>query len=40
MRTFIDDVLYDIHAGRESWRVITVMSAAALAVTAFVLSSL
>jgi hypothetical protein len=40
MRSFIQDVLYDIHAGRDSWRVITVMSTAALAITAAVLSTL
>jgi len=40
MRTFISDVMYDIHSGRETWRVISVMSAGALAITAFVLSTL
>jgi hypothetical protein len=39
MRTFIDDVLYDIHSGRQSWRVITVMSGAALAITGVILST-
>jgi len=40
MRSFIQDVLIDIHAGRESWRVIALMSSAALAITAAVLSTL
>jgi hypothetical protein len=40
MRTFLTDVMVDIHSGRESWRVISVMSAAALAITAVVLSTL
>jgi hypothetical protein len=38
MREIIQQTLLDIHSGRESWRVVTLFSGIALAVTALVLS--
>lgn len=35
MRNFFETVIDDMHAGRESWRVMTVLSSIALAITAF-----
>jgi hypothetical protein len=37
MRELIQQTLLDIHAGRETWRVLTLFSGVALAVTAIVL---
>lgn len=38
MLTFLDLAIEDMRTGRDSWRVITVLSGAALTIVAFILS--
>ena len=35
MRSFFDALVEDMHAGRETWRVLTFLSSLSVAVTAF-----
>jgi hypothetical protein len=38
MRTFLDEAIDDMRTGRDSWRVVTVLSGAALTIAGFILS--
>jgi hypothetical protein len=38
MLTFLDEAIEDMRTGRDSWRVYTVLSGAALAIAAAILS--